>query len=214
VTNYRSVVFDVDSTLSGIEGIDWLAERRAPGIAREIASLTSRAMEGVQPIESLYGRRLDLVRPTAEELKLLGQAYREHAAPSAREVVYRLQEAGVVVHLVSGGLREGILPFAEWLRIPAARVHAVGVHLSKDGSYQGWETRSPLATAVGKGLVLRELSLTAPILAVGDGATDVTTKEAGATFAAYTGFVRRDAVVDQADVVVASFQEISDLVFA
>ena len=62
--------------------------------------------------------------------------------------------------------------------------------------------------------MLRELSLTAPILAIGDGATDVTTKEAGATFAAFTGFVRRDAVVDQADVVVASFQEISDLVFA
>jgi HAD superfamily phosphoserine phosphatase-like hydrolase len=214
VTNYRSVVLDVDSTLSGIEGIDWLAERRAPGIAREIAALTSRAMEGTQPIESLYGRRLDLVRPTGEELKLLGQAYREHAAPGAREVVYRLQEAGVVVHLVSGGLREGILPFAEWLRIPEERVHAVRVHLSKDGSYQGWETRSPLATAAGKGAVVRDLSLNSPILAVGDGATDVSTKEAGATFAAFTGFVRRETVVDQADVVVATFHEISELVFA
>lgn len=214
MTNYRSVVFDVDSTLSGIEGIDWLAERRAPGIAREIAALTTRAMEGVQPIESLYGRRLDLVRPTGEELKLLGQAYREHAAQGAREVVYRLQEAGVAVHLVSGGLREGILPFAEWLRIPAARVHAVAVHLSKDGSYQGWETRSPLATAAGKGVVVRDLSLTTPILAVGDGATDLSIKAVGATFAAYTGFVRREAVVEQADLVVASFHEVSDLVFA
>ncbi|HEX7918943.1 MAG TPA: hypothetical protein VF454_06025, partial [Gemmatimonadales bacterium] len=61
MARFRTVVLDVDSTLTGIEGIDWLAARRDPGTAAQIAALTGRAMNGEVPIESLYGRRLDLV---------------------------------------------------------------------------------------------------------------------------------------------------------
>ena len=52
-TGFASVILDVDSTLCGIEGIDWLAERR--GIeasacvgnpARAIQTTSSRRMAG------------------------------------------------------------------------------------------------------------------------------------------------------------------------
>lgn len=211
---FRTVVLDVDSTLTGIEGIDWLAARRGPAAAAEIAALTGRAMNGEVPLESLYGRRLDLVKPTAAEIGELGAAYRAAAAPRARQTVAEFKEAGVAVHLLSGGLREAILPFAEWLGILPDRVHAVGIRFESSGRYGGWETLSPLATATGKATVLARLDTPMPILMVGDGITDLATRAAGAVFAAYTGFVRRDAVVQGADHVIASFDELHTLVLS
>ncbi|HET7043038.1 MAG TPA: hypothetical protein VFI13_13555, partial [Gemmatimonadales bacterium] len=104
MTRFRSVILDADSTLSGIEGIDWLAKRRGMGVAEEIAELTGKAMEGSVPIESLYGLRLDLVRPGRDEVAALGAAYRAEVAPGAGEAVRALRAAGVRVHVVSGGL--------------------------------------------------------------------------------------------------------------
>jgi hypothetical protein len=62
--------------------------------------------------------------------------------------------------------------------------------------------------------VLNALNLPRPILAVGEGFTDLEIREDGAceVFAAYTGFVSREAVVDAADHVVASFDELLHLV--
>jgi phosphoserine phosphatase len=212
VTRYRSVVLDVDSTLAGIEGIDWLAARRGPTVAAESLALTSRAMAGEISIESVYGLRMEAVRPTAAELAALGEAYREAAAPGARECITSLRAAGVEVHAVSGGIRQSILPFAAWLGLDEARVHAVSVFTDPQGAYTGWETTSPLATSAGKPAVVRALALPTPLLAVGDGATDLAIRGAGATFAAFTGFVTRGPVVAQADLVIESFPQLTALV--
>ena len=42
-------MLDVDSTLTGIEGIDWLAERRGPDLAAEIGELTRQAYQPKEP---------------------------------------------------------------------------------------------------------------------------------------------------------------------
>ena len=79
--------------------------------------------------------------------------------------------------------------------------------------YGGWEVASPLATAAGKGVVLARLhGRTPPVLMVGDGVTDLSAREAGAAIAAYTGFVRREAMVRQADHILHSFDELRNLV--
>ena len=212
MTRFQSVILDVDSTLSAIEGIDWLAARRGPRVVAESEALTARTMAGELPIESVYDRRMQAVRPTAAELAALAVAYREAAAPGAREAIAALHAAGITVHAVSGGLREAILPFAAWLGLAPTRVHAVSVHSDAAGAFTGWDTTSPLATSAGKPLVVRALALPAPVLAVGDGATDLAIRATGATFAAFTGFVARPAVVAQADLVLSSFSQLTDLV--
>jgi phosphoserine phosphatase len=50
------------------------------------------------------------------------------------------------------------------------------------------------------------------VLAVGDGATDLAMRPSVDAFAAYTGFVRRDAVVARADVTVTSFRDVAEVV--
>lgn len=209
---FATVVLDVDSTVAGIEGVDWLAGRRGPEVARRVAELTDRAMAGEIALDAVYGERLALIRPTQDEIETLGDAYLATIAPDAEEVVRRLQAAGVRVVLVSGGLREGILPLARHLGIADDALHAVGVHFDGMGMYKGFDANSPLATQGGKAVVLERLALPRPLLAVGDGATDLAMRPAADAFAAYTGFVRRDPVASAADHEIDSFLRLAALV--
>lgn len=209
---FATVVLDVDSTLSGIEGIDWLAQQRGPDVAAKIVSLTHDAMTGALPLEAVYGARLDAIRPTQSEIEELAVAYREHLAPGAEDALVRMHRAGVRTFLVSGGLWQAIVPMARQLGIGGADVHAVRLRFNRDGSYAGFDEASPLATSIGKRTVLDELSLVHPVLAVGDGATDVAMRDVADKFAAYVGFARRENVVAKADVVVDSFADLAALV--
>jgi phosphoserine phosphatase len=208
---FASVVLDVDSTLSGVEGIDWLAALRGPAMAARIAELTDRAMRAEIPLESVYGERLKMIAPTRREVDALGIHYMERAAPGAIETVQKLRRAGVAIAVVSGGLREAITPLARAIGAEGA-LNAVSVRFDDAGAYSGFDTDSPLATQRGKEKVVRELALRAPTLGVGDGATDLAMRPAVAAFGAFTGFVRRDPVVRAADYTIESFAQLEALV--
>jgi phosphoserine phosphatase len=209
---FASVILDVDSTLCGLEGIDWLAERRGSGIGTQVTALTDRAMRGEIPLDAVYGERLALVHPSRDDVVALADAYAASLAPQAAYAILRLRAAGKRIVLVSGGLREAILPVATRLGIPERDVRAVSVRFGADGAYAGFDTASPLATAAGKRLVAESLALPRRILAMGDGATDLAMRSAVDAFAAYTGFVHRENVVSSADIVLASFDQLLELV--
>jgi phosphoserine phosphatase len=214
VSGFASVVLDVDSTLSAIEGIDWLAARRGPTVERLVAELTDRAMRGEIALDAVYGERLAAVQPTRAEIDALGEAYLATVAAGAGDAVARLHAAGVRVAIVSGGVREAILPLAASLGVADRDVHAVRVHFDAHGNYSGFDVASPLATQGGKRGVVEALALPRPILAAGDGATDAAIRPAVDAFAAFTGFVRRDVVVAVADHEVASFTHLLELALA
>ncbi len=197
---YGTVVFDCDSTLSAIEGITELAaEHRA-----EVAALTDASMRGVVPIEEVYGRRLELVRPTRDRVEALGRLYVETLVPDAREVVATLLEAGIDVRVVSAGLRPAVLALTRELGIPDDAVAAVDIQFDEDGNYAGWDAGSPLAYAGGKRVLLERWApnLRRPILMVGDGITDLEARPAVDAFVAFAGVVERAPVVQAADIVI------------
>ena len=211
---FASVVIDVDSTLCGIEGIDWLSELRGAEIGEAVAELTDKAMRGEIALDSVYGARLDLVRPSAEEIVSLAAAYKTALAPGAPETIAALQRAGRRMVLVSGGLREAIVPIARSLGIADGDVHAVSLRWDAAGNFSGFDQRSPLTTAAGKAEVVRSLGLPSRVLAVGDGATDLAIRPVVDAFAAFTGYVRRAAVVAGADISIDSFAQLLELVLA
>src|SRR6187431_1374242 len=96
---FELVIFDCDSTLASIEGIDELA--RLQGRGTEVAELTNRAMNGEVPLEAVYTERLELLRPTREQLAQLGKLYRDHMVPGADQVVAALMALGRQVFIVS-----------------------------------------------------------------------------------------------------------------
>jgi phosphoserine phosphatase len=214
---YRTLLVDVDSTLCGVEGIDWLAARRGPDEAAAVAAMTERAMRGEVALDAVYGERLARVRPGRDDLAALAAAYAAALAPGAADALARLRAAGVRVALVSGGLRQAILPAVRPLGFAYEDVHAVDVVLDMGGRYFAYDAGSPLATQGGKAEVARAAlaaGLPGPALAVGDGSTDVAMRGPGAcdALAAFTGFAARDAVVAAADHAVDSFAALADLV--
>ena len=211
MSRYASVVLDVDSTLCAIEGIDWLATRRGEEVAAQVRGITDRAMAGEIALDDVYGERLALVRPSLDDVSALAAAYEATLLPGAAEAIARLHEAGVRVVLVSGGLREAILPVAERVGIAAADVHAVSVH-HDDGAFVGHDVTSPLTRQDGKREIVAGLHLPRPTIAVGDGATDLAMRDAVDAMAAFTAIVRRDPVVRGADLEITSHEQIAELV--
>ena len=122
---YELVIFDCDSTLTTLEGIDELA--RARGRHEEIKALTDAAMNGDVRLEEVYERRLDMLQPTRREIAALADQYRENVVTDARDLVGALHAAGREVFIVSGGLADAVVPFGAWLGIPEDHVRAVGV---------------------------------------------------------------------------------------
>jgi HAD superfamily phosphoserine phosphatase-like hydrolase len=212
MTRYNSVVFDVDSTLSGIEGIDWLAALRGPEMLQWSASLTERAMKGELPIEAVYSERMNAVKPSAREIEALGEEYVQRLAPGARETLMDLHGSGIDLLMVSGGLREAIIPLAKELGVSEDSLYAVSVFFDETGEYAGFESTSLLTRQQGKRITVESLGLKTPILAVGDGMTDSEMKPVVTSFAAYTGFTRRQPVIERADFVVETFAELRDLI--
>jgi phosphoserine phosphatase len=211
VTAFRTVVLDVDSTVSAIEGIDWLASRRDADIAATVEALTAAAMDAQVPLDEVYGRRLALIRPTRDEIEALSAVYIEAAVPGARDAIRAWRAEGVHVVLVSGGLRDAILPLAAWLGIQTGDVHAVDVEYSSAVAMRV-HASSPLAMRGGKSRVVASLPLARPILAVGDGATDADLVAVVDRFVAFTGVARREAVVAAAAGEVASFASLTQIV--
>lgn len=200
VPRYSTVVFDCDSTLSAVEGIDELAGAQRPAIS----ALTDAAMRGEFPLEDVYGRRLALVRPSREQLAALGVRYVERLVPHARETVAALRAEGIAVRIVSGGLRPAVLAVSRALSIPDDHVAAVDVRFDGEGGYAGWDDASPLGYSMGKRrqLELWRSSLEPPVMIVGDGMTDLEARPPADAFVAFAGVVAREAVLAAADFVI------------
>ena len=196
---YRFVFFDVDSTLVTIEGIDVLANGNP-----EIVRLTEAAMNGEIPLDEVYAKRLEIIRPTRADVEALGQRYIESLVDGAEETIAALQTAGVDVHLVTAGIAQAIAPLAAKLNIAPRAVHAVALQFDDEGNYVDFDRRSLLARPGGKELVVRAILARAKGKAafIGDGVSDLETKPVVDLFIGFGGVAARERVREGADVFV------------
>lgn len=196
--SFEVICFDCDSTLSRVEGIDELARRE--GLFDEVAALTDKAMNGELALEEVYANRLAMIKPNQAAIDWLADLYIQEMVEGVQETIDELIAKGKEVHIISGGLRQAILPLASYLRIPEDQVHAVDVVFDEKGDYQDFARQSPLAMSGGKARICRRLRMRYASLAmVGDGKTDLEAKEAGAYMIGFGGVVRRPLVEAQAD---------------
>ena len=199
-SKYSFVFFDVDSTLVTIEGIDVLANGNP-----EIVRLTNAAMNGEIPIDEVYGRRLDIIKPTRADVVALGERYVQSLVEGARSTIELLRDAGAHVHLVTAGIAQAIAPLAETLGIPPRNVHAVALEFDEAGSYAGFDRRSLLTRNGGKELVVRAIVSRAKGASafVGDGVSDLETNPVVDLFIGFGGVHMRERVKENAEVYVA-----------
>jgi len=193
---YGTVVFDCDSTLSSIEGIEDLALGRED----EVRALTDRAMSGELPIEAVYGARLDAIRPTADQVAGLGQRYLQTLLPNVHQLVAALVFLEKRVCIVSGGLLPPVREVGAALGLAVTDIFAVDIEFDAEGNYAGFEGDAPAARAGGKLEILRGIVGPGAAMAlVGDGATDLEAAPACARFIGFGGVVERPVVMAAAD---------------
>jgi phosphoserine phosphatase len=213
VNGERWIFFDCDSTLSAIEGVDELARMRPASVFEEVKRLTDQAMNGEIPLDSVFGRRLAVIRPNAEECARIGQAYIDQIEPTAVETLDRLRQQGWTVAIISGGFLPAIRPLAKFLGVN--EVHAVDLHFAPDGAYLGFDEAHPNVRNGGKPDLIRGLRAErgfSQAVMVGDGVSDLETKGAVELFIGYGGFVARDKVRAEAEKFVNRLADVVDMV--
>jgi len=202
---YRFVFFDVDSTLVTIEGIDVLADGNP-----EVAKLTAAAMNGEIPLDQVYGKRLEMIRPSKNRVERLGATYVQSLVDGATETIAALQDNGVMVHLVTAGIKQAILPLAKRLGISPRGIHAVALTFDADGNYADFDRSSFLTRSGGKELAVRDIRARSHGRAafVGDGVSDLEAKPAVDLFIGFGGVVVRPRVKENADLYITRLSDL------
>lgn len=212
--SHQQVIFDCDSTLSRIEGIDLLAQKA--GKTAEVKAMTDAAMDGQIPLEDIYGARLDLINPTRGDVCNLAHQYLDTVVEDAPEVIRLLRNHGHEVHIVSGGLYEPVREFGIALGVKAENIHAVKVGYNQlsgnwwmpeqnDNRYLDYD-KGPLTKSDGKeGIIRNILSLhEGRSMLIGDGVSDLLAARAVDQFIGYGGVVSRNKVKQESSVFIRS----------
>ena len=190
---FETIVFDCDSTLSSVEGIDELAGEHQEAV-RE---LTRRAMDGEVALDEVYGLRLEMIQPDKAAIERVASRYVESLVPGIEEVFQTLQRANKRLAIVSGGLLPAVTAVADALGVDRSQVHAVDLYFDEEGGYAGFQEDSPLTRSGGKLEVLEAIAATAEagrVALIGDGVTDLEALPAISRFVAWGGVVHRDEV--------------------
>jgi phosphoserine phosphatase len=208
----KLLLFDCDSTLSAIEGIDELGRLRGPEVFKAVEDMTTQAMDGSTPMESIFAKRLDMIKPTLKELESIGQKYIQQVEPTAVDTIKKLKAAGWTVIIVSGGFTQAIRPLAQYLGIE--RVEAVELRFNADGSYAGYVESCPTAKSKGKNMVvlkLRDEFKAYQMILVGDGASDLEVKGDVDKMIGFGRYTPRPKVKAGADAFITSLDQLISL---
>jgi len=211
----KLILFDCDSTLSALEGVDELARLRGPEVHQRVEAMTNDAMDGHLPVEAVFAGRLQIIQPRRVDLEEIGRRYIDTVEPEAIRVLQLLQQDGWVPVILSGGFSHAIRPLADYLKI--ARVEAVELYFEPDGTYRGFDTSYPTTRSGGKPEVVARLrSEYHPerIVMVGDGVSDLETKPVVDLFVGFGRYVRRARVVAEADHFIESLADLPALLSA
>jgi D-3-phosphoglycerate dehydrogenase len=209
-------VIDFDSTFTRVEALDVLGQIALadhPGrdaVLAEVRSLTDQAMGGEIGFGEALRRRLELLAPRREHLEVLIQRLKGEVSASIRRNRDFFERHGARVFIVTGGFHDFVDAVVADFGITPDRVLANRLVFDADGAVTGLDAANPLSRDGGKVEAVRSLNLEGPVVVVGDGWTDYEIRQAGAAdrFHAFTENVVRSRVVDIADHVSASWDEV------
>lgn len=213
VSAQKLICFDCDSTLSAIEGIDELGRLRGTDVGRKVEEMTNDAMNGKISVQSVFGRRLEIIRPTRADVAAIGKRYIETVEPTARATIATLKTRGWVPIILSGGFRDVIRPLADFLGVQ--RVEAVDLFFDADGAYRGFDEKYPTTRSGGKPEVIAKFKAEASwdkIVMVGDGVSDLETSPFVDMFIGFGRYTPREKVRTAARHFVYSLDALPDIV--
>lgn len=196
----KLLFIDCDSTLSTIEGIDELAHAGGAEVFAQVVALTHAAMNGEVPLDEVFPRRMDMIRPDRESCEAVAELYKTTVVPGVPELIHEVKKSGWLPVILSGGFAPLIRPLADQLGID--HVEAVPLFLNEDGSYHGYGRDYPTTRNLGKNEVIRAwraAMLPERVVMIGDGISDMETKPDVDCFIGFGGVVARPKVREGCD---------------
>lgn len=197
---YRRVAIDVDSCLSGIEGIDLLA--KIQGVGKAVTEMTKIAMGQGGFFNVALAKRLELIQPKENDLDYVSNIYIKNIVKDAQETIKLLKENGVDAILLSGGFKRSIIPLAEYVGIPIQNIYANDLIFNAVGEYLGFDGKNLLSQENGKKKQIKKLKYkkAGHYAIVGDGVSELETEPETDFRIGFGGFVQRERVIKEADV--------------
>lgn len=203
-----AVVFDCDGTLSALEGIIELANHSNQ--AQEVIRITTEVMQHGGLCQELFAKRLNLIKPSLEQLKGLSEQYYLHRTKNIECLIQSLQAKGITVYVFSAGIEQAVLPFAKKLGILPEHVYAVKLNFNEHGDYQSYDTNSELVHDQGKvKLIQRVFTASDNIIFIGDGANDVVVQPYVTKFIGYGAHYYRQNIEQLSDAYIRNLDALS-----
>ena len=213
------LVFDFDSTLVSVEGLDELFARTLAGAANEgervaaFREITDLGMAGRITAEESLARRLAVLDTDRRQVEAVGEAIRSCVTPSVARHRGFFKENRDRIYVLSGGFEELIQPTLEDLEIPAERLLAHRFLYDERNRVVGLDPDTPVARGGKPGALRTVPRADRPVWAIGDGATDLELRTLGLAdrFVAFTENRSREPVVARADAVARSMDDLITL---
>ncbi len=209
-------VIDFDSTFIRHETLDLLAEKALNGLPdgekkiRQIKEITKEAMEGEISFSDSLKRRIDLLQANRKHLGPLIDELKKDVSPSFRRNKGFFRKYRDQVYIISNGFREIIEPIVADYGIKLNNVFANTFTFNATDEITGFDDNNILSKDNGKVELLKSLNFQEDIYVIGDGYSDYQVKEAGLAnkFYAFTENVERDTIIEKADHIAPSLDEI------
>lgn len=211
----RNYIFDFDSTLTSVEGLDVLAEIAQANnpnkakVLQEIAKITNLGIDGEISFTQSLEQRIKLLGAKKHDLDLLVNELKKHISPSVERNKAFFKNYSNNIYIISAGFKEFIIPIVAEYNIPASRVYANTFEFGKNDEIIGFDRNNPLSKHNGKIQCLQGMNLDGEIQVIGDGYSDYVTRQAGVadTFFAYTENIMRKKTVENADYIINNLDE-------
>lgn len=211
---------DIESTLTPVEGWDFLAQMATREIQELVGQITVSGMNGGEMSfkEALF-KRWDLLQyllgPEHDGLRLLQEEYLRYVNEEVIKIVGFLRRKFKRVICISGGLHDAVLPFAARLEMTndlfAIPLTPKGTLPNKHPLYASDGKKRVLHRVIAEEIIKHNLNGNAcHNIMIGDGITDAATRGKDVTFIAVGN---REKVIRAADIHFPSFSEIPTYIF-
>jgi D-3-phosphoglycerate dehydrogenase len=212
----ETFIFDFDSTFIKVEALDVLCEviyensTAGVQILNEIQRLTNLGMEGKLSLKESLTSRISLLQANRDHLGTTIEVLKKKVTASVIRNRSFFKQHAENVYIISNGFKEIIIPIVQEYGIKPEHVLANTFKFDHDGKIIGFDEKDELCENQGKVKKIKSLNLKGDAIMIGDGYTDYETLEGGAVskFFAFTENVSRKIVVDKADRIAPSLDEI------
>ncbi|MBU2913080.1 MULTISPECIES: phosphoglycerate dehydrogenase [Reichenbachiella] len=212
----KNFVIDFDSTFTRVEALDVLCtlafenEAEKKVALAEIERITNLAMGGDLSFRESLESRLKILRANKNHIPLLIDKLKALVSKSFIRNKAFLESNADRVYILSNGFKEFISPIVKEYGIKEDHVYANTFEFDENGTITGFDKDNILSRSKGKPALIDSLNLEGDIYVIGDGYNDYEIRKEGKAnrFYAFTENVKRQNVMDYADHIAPSLDEI------